>query len=235
MDLLDYRPYLDHEFRDEFDAWASSFKDPWSELDLELAQDDPNLHLGPASFLSPYNWESDRRLEHMNGQGIAAEIVFPNTVPPFYPSGFVTAGAPSTPEEYRLRWAGVKAHNRWLAEFCAEAPGRRGGLAQVFLNDIEDAIAEVRWAKKKRLAGIVIPPDHITKLVNLYERHLDPFWAACCELGCRSTGTRSRSTRQNLPTPGRPPRRSGHTNASCSSIAAWATWCWEGCSSGSLT
>jgi predicted TIM-barrel fold metal-dependent hydrolase len=182
-DLLDYKPYLERRFHEEFDDWAASFQDPWSNLDLELAQDDPNLHLGPASFLSPYNWDSDKRLEHMNSQGIAAEVVFPNTVPPFYPSGFVTAGAPSTAEEYRLRWAGVQAHNRWLAAFCSEASGRRGGLAQVFLNEVDDAIAEVRWAKDQGLAGILIPPDHISKLVNLYERHLDPFWAACSDLG----------------------------------------------------
>ena len=62
-------------FHEEFDDWAASFEDPWSKLDNELAQDDPNLHLGPASFLSPYNWDSDKRLEHMNSEGIAAEVV----------------------------------------------------------------------------------------------------------------------------------------------------------------
>jgi predicted TIM-barrel fold metal-dependent hydrolase len=181
-DLLDYKPYLARELHDAFDAWAPTFHDPWSLLDLELAEDDPELHLGSASFLSRYNWESDLRLEHLNSQGIAAEVIFPNTVPPFYPSGSVGAGAPSNAEEYRLRWAGVQAHNRWLVDFCAQAPGRRGGLAQVFLNDIDDAVAEVRWAKAQGLVGVLIPSDHMTQLVNLFERHLDPFWAVCAEL-----------------------------------------------------
>ena len=181
-DIADYKPYLEHEFHEEFDAWAATFSDPWSELDLELAQDDPNLHLGTASFLSPYNWDSDQRLVHMDSQGIAAEVVFPNTVPPFYPSGYITAGAPSNAQEYRLRWAGIKAHNRWLVDFCSKAKERRGGLAANFLNDIDEAIREVRWARDNGLAGVLIPADHMSQLVNLFERHLDPFWAVCCEL-----------------------------------------------------
>jgi predicted TIM-barrel fold metal-dependent hydrolase len=181
--LHDYRPYLDEEFHDEFDAWAATFREPWSDLDVELAQDDPNLRVGVASFLSPYNWDNDKRLAHMNSQGIAAEVVFPNTVPPFYPANFVAASAPANAEEYRRRWAGVKAHNRWLVEFCSQAPGRRGGLAQVFLTNVDDAVAEVQWAQKAGLVGVLIPSDHIAQLVNLYERRLDPFWAACSEAG----------------------------------------------------
>jgi predicted TIM-barrel fold metal-dependent hydrolase len=181
--LHDYRPYLESQLHDEFDAWAASFREPWSDLDVELAQDDPNLRVGVASFLSPYNWDSDQRLAHMNSQGIAAEVIFPNTVPPFYPANFVAASAPANAEEYRRRWAGVKAHNRWLVDFCSQAPGRRGGLAQVFLTDVDDAVAEVRWAKEAGLVGVLIPSDHIAQLVNLYERRLDPFWAACSEVG----------------------------------------------------
>ncbi len=177
-----YRPYLAHEFHDEFDAWAPSFHDAWDDLDAELETDNPNLRVGTSSFLSPVNWESDTRLEDQDSQGIAAEVIFPNTVPPFYPSGAVTAGGPNTEDEYRRRWAGVQAHNRWLRDFCDMAPGRRGGLAQVFLTNVDDAIAEVRWAKEAGLAGVLIPSDHTSQLVELYERRLDPFWAVCCDL-----------------------------------------------------
>ena len=60
----------------------------------------------------------------------------------------MTAPGPRTPEEYELRFAGVKAHNRWLADFCREAPNRWAGFAQLLLEDVEAAIAEVRWAKE---------------------------------------------------------------------------------------
>jgi predicted TIM-barrel fold metal-dependent hydrolase len=102
-------------------------------------------------------------------------------VPPFYPSGAVTAPSPTNAEEYRLLWAGVQAHNRWLVDFCNDAPGRRAGLAQVFLTNLDDAIAEVKWAKENGLKGVLVPADHQCSIVNLYERRLDPFWKACCD------------------------------------------------------
>jgi predicted TIM-barrel fold metal-dependent hydrolase len=186
-DLLDYRPYLEKQFRDEFDSWAKSFReDAWGRFDMTMGEkntdEDPNLRIGVSSFGSLYNWDSRQRLEHMDGDGIAAEIVFPNTVPPFYPRGIINAPGPATAEEYRLRWAGVKAHNRWLVDFCSQAPGRRGGLAQVFLNNVDDAVAEARWARESGLIGMLVPSDHTLKLANLYERRLDPFWAACVDV-----------------------------------------------------
>ena len=155
-----YKPYLASQHHEAFDAWAATFHDPWDDLDAELALQNPNLRVGTSSFLSPVNWESDHRLEHQNSQGIAAEVLFPNTVPPFYPSGVVTAGGPTSADDYGQRWAGIQAHNRWLKDFCGQAPGRRGGLAQVFLTNVDDAIAEVRWAKEAGLAGVLIPSDH---------------------------------------------------------------------------
>jgi predicted TIM-barrel fold metal-dependent hydrolase len=182
-DLLDYKPYLDREFRDDFDLWAATFTDGWGAIDTEqMDTDDENLRVGPASFMSPYNWDSDRRLAHLDGEGIAAEVIFPNTVPPFYPCGVITAPAPTTEAEYRRRWAGARAHNRWLVDFCNAVPGRRAGLAQVFLTDVDDAIAELRWAKDAGLAGVLLPSDHHRQLVNLFETRLDPFWAVCTEL-----------------------------------------------------
>jgi predicted TIM-barrel fold metal-dependent hydrolase len=88
--------------------------------------------------------------------------------------------------------AGIRAHNRWLVDFCSQTPGRRGGLAQVFLNDVDDAIAEVRYAKENGLMGVLLPADHILQLVNLYSPDLDPLWRTCAELDMpvhRHTGT----------------------------------------------
>ena len=125
--------------------------------------------MGHASFVTRYSWESDTPAEHMDREGIAAEVVFPNTVPPFYPSGIITALAPQNAEEYRYRWAGIKAHNRWLVDFCTQLPGRRAGLAQVFVDDLDDAIAEMRWAREPGLAGVLIPGD----VGALYEPRYD--------------------------------------------------------------
>jgi predicted TIM-barrel fold metal-dependent hydrolase len=182
--IRDYKPYLAREFHGEFEAWAKDFHDPWADFDKELADtDDEGLRIGVSSASSPYNWESEERVTILEGQGTVAEVIYPNTVPPFYPSGAVTAPSPTNAEDYRLLWAGVQAHNRWLVDFCNKVPGRRAGLAQVFLNNLDDAIAEVKWAREQGLAGIIVPSDHQLSIVNLYERRLDPFWKACVDYG----------------------------------------------------
>ena len=179
-DLWDYKPYLEQRYHDAFDPWANGFSDAWAD---ELDQDRPvNNRSGVASAAAPLNWDSQLRLDYIDSQGIAAEVLFPNTPPPFYPSGVLTSPGPRTPEEYELRFAGLRAHNRWLADFCGEAPDRRAGFAQIFLDNIDDAVAEVRWAKDNGLRGVLLPGDHVLKMVNLYYPKYDPLWAACAEL-----------------------------------------------------
>jgi predicted TIM-barrel fold metal-dependent hydrolase len=56
------------------------------------------------------------------------------------------------------RWAGLQAHNRWLVDFCADAPGRRAGIVQITLHDIEASVAEIRWAHDAGLRGGVLLP-----------------------------------------------------------------------------
>ena len=176
-DLWDYKPYLERRWHDEFDAWASSFEDAWGQVDP-----DSDYKVGVASFLSPISWDSARRREMLEAQGVVAEVLFPNTAQPFYPSGALTAPGPRSRDEYDHRWAGVQAHNRWLRDFCDEAPGRRLGLVQLFLDDLDAAIEEVRWAKDVGLKGVLLPPDHHLGITNLYYADLDPLWAICAEL-----------------------------------------------------
>ncbi|MEU3462488.1 amidohydrolase family protein [Streptomyces sp. NPDC006733] len=167
-DLLDYRPYLESGLHAEFDAWAATYVNPYEDL------------IAPEA---PRNWDSERRLAELEADGIVAEVVFPNTVPPFFPSGSLLAPAP-TKEEFALRWAGLRAHNRWLADFCAQAPGRRAGVAQILLNDVDAAVREVRWAKEHGLTGGILlpgaPPG--SGVPELYSGVYDPLWAVCDEL-----------------------------------------------------
>ncbi|WP_419993837.1 amidohydrolase family protein [Streptomyces boninensis] len=168
-DLLDYKPYLAAKHHDDFDAWAATYVNPYEDLLADTADK---------------NWNSARRLAELEEDGIVAEVVFPNTIPPFFPSASLMAPAP-TREEFEQRWAGLRAHNRWLADFCAAAPGRRAGVAQVLLNDVEEAVAEVRWAKEAGLTGGILlpgtPPG--SGLPELYSSAYDPLWAVCAELG----------------------------------------------------
>ena len=168
-----YREYLDPAWRDEFDAWRGRYKNPFRDL-----QDDGRTR----------NWDSERRLADLDAEGTACEVLFPNTVPPFFPTGVVIAPAPS-PEDFGRRVAGLRAHNRWLIDFVAEAPLRRVGLAQIALNDVDEAIADVVWAKENGLHGILLPgvsPD--TPWIDpLFSAAYDPLWATCQDLGMSIT------------------------------------------------
>src|SRR5687768_17609204 len=139
-DILDYRPYLASRWLDEFDAWAAGFENPFTDRFTTAELD--------------RNWDSAVRLAELEAQGIVAEVVFPNTVPPFYPlTSFFVPPAPESRIDYERRWAGLQAHNRWLADFCAASPGRHAGVAQLMLNDIDDALAEIAWVKESGLMG----------------------------------------------------------------------------------
>jgi predicted TIM-barrel fold metal-dependent hydrolase len=72
-----------------------------------------------------------------------------------------------------------------MADFCARRPERRAGIGQIFLNDIDDAIADATWVAEHGLRGGVllptIPPD-VKWVRPLYDPAYDPLWAALQEL-----------------------------------------------------
>ena len=170
-DIPDYRPYLESKWHDDFDAWAAEYDNPHEDL------------LGD---LGPRNWDSARRQADLEADGQVAEVIYPNTIPPFYPKSSLTAQPPSlTRADAERRWAGLQAHNRWLADFCAELPGRRAGVAQINLYDVEASVAEIRWAKEHGLhGGVLLPgtPPGIG-LPELHDKCYEPIWAVAEELG----------------------------------------------------
>ena len=167
-----YREFLDAKWIEEFDAWRGAYKNPFRDLS------------GSKRYR---NWDSDARLSEMEADGIVAEVAFPNTVPPFFPSASFMARAPETREDYDRRWAGLQAHNRWVRDhFVAPAPERRAGMAQILLNDIDDAVETVHWAAENGLRGGVllpgVPPD--SHLPPLYANDVyEPLWDAFEETG----------------------------------------------------
>jgi predicted TIM-barrel fold metal-dependent hydrolase len=166
----DYRPYLASRWHDEFDAWAASFEMPYEDL------------LGDKGAR---NWDSARRLRDLHADGQVAEVIFPNTVPPFFPKVSLASQPPAlTAADMERRWAGLQAHNRWLADFCAAAPGQRAGVAQINLHDVAASVAEVRWAHEAGLRGGVLlpgtPPG--SGLPQLFDACYEPLWQVCEEL-----------------------------------------------------
>jgi predicted TIM-barrel fold metal-dependent hydrolase len=93
-------------------------------------------------------------------------------------------GTPGSAEEVGRRWAGLRVHNRWLADFCAELPGRRAGVAQVWLHDIDEALDEIRRIRASGIfGGILLPiPPPGSPLPQLAHERYEPVWALCEEL-----------------------------------------------------
>jgi predicted TIM-barrel fold metal-dependent hydrolase len=123
-------------------------------------------------------WDSTARFSTLEGQGVVAEVLFPNGQP-FQVNRFEDVGRAANPE---LEAAGRAAYNRWLADFCSEAPGRRAGQAVVSFNDVDQAIRDIAWAKEHGLGGIMMPaltPGG----TNFFDPVLDPIWAAVEESG----------------------------------------------------
>ena len=167
----EYRPYLPSALHDEFDRWRLSFENPYGDLEGDDAS---------------RNWDSGRRLAELEADGVVAEVVFPNTIPPFFPQASLVHQPPgATAGDLALRWEGLRAHNRWLADFCAATPGRRAGIAQVLLHDVDAAVAEIRWAADAGLRGGVLLPGtpEGSGLAPLYAPDYEPMWAVCEELG----------------------------------------------------
>jgi predicted TIM-barrel fold metal-dependent hydrolase len=164
-----YREYLDPAYLEDFDAWRGKYKNPYKDL-------------GDTRRLR--NWDNEMRNGQQEADGVVGEVVFPNTVPPFFPS-FVLFAKPPTAEEYPHRHAGVQAHNRWLVDWCNEFPERRAGVGQVFLNDIDDALADIRWIKDHGLRGGLLLPNiapDVKWVKPLYDPEYDRVWELCQDL-----------------------------------------------------
>lgn len=169
-DVRDYKPYLPSKWHDQFDAWADAYQSPFDDLIHATAH---------------RNWDSTFRNAELDADGVAAELLFPNTVPPFFPtSALIVVNLPHTAAEFEERWAGVQAHNRWMVDFVNEEPVRRRGLVQIFPNDVDAALEEIRWAHSTGAFGGVltatVPPGH--SVPGFFHECYEPLWALCEEL-----------------------------------------------------
>lgn len=186
-DLMQYRDYLEPSYRDDFDSWAADYEVPYEDMKGEEGS---------------RNWDSQRRSADLESDGIVAEVLYPNTVPPFFPTSSLASSqaAVDDREDLRRRWAGLKAHNRWLADFCADARGRRAGVFQVMLQDVDEAVKEIRWAVEAGLrGGLLLPgaPPGSGLPPLYYHDYYGRLWTVCEELGvpvnCHSGGAAPRT------------------------------------------
>lgn len=180
-----YRDYVDPQYRDMFDMALPiqiEMTDKAEEIFL-LKEVNNEWRKNIQEHLTGA-WNYDKRIEVLNGDGIAGEVIFPDGVteqnaPPFG-AGLTLPTKNIMPE---LQWAGARAHNRWLSELCSKNPIRHFGVAVCpVLWDIDEAVKEVRWVSENGLGGVLLPL--MTDGFESYHHpKYDPFWQACEDLG----------------------------------------------------
>ncbi len=128
------------------------------------------------------------RVKDMETDGIWAEVIYPTAGRAVY-SGVLDS---------LLLTAICSAYNTWLADFCSVQPKRYKGIAMINIDDVGEALKQLKLAHKTGLAGVMIPvfpadgkpydsPDY------------EPFWALTEDLGIPvslHTGTSRRSPGQ---------------------------------------
>ena len=203
--VKDYREYFEPKYRADFDAeveatepmrvaWredpAGAFCKNFGFVPEQMVKDFaacPALQPGGA----PGARDPQERLRDMDRDGIAGEVLFSDgymeTHPVFFPGGGLrragSSGGPPEPKEIELQYAGARAYNRWLADFCEAGAGRWAGIAAVPFWDMGRAVQEIEWAANAGLRGGVLVPQETPELPLLNAPYYEPLWAACEDLG----------------------------------------------------
>lgn len=180
-----YREWLDPEYRDAFDQ---SLADRARMLELaqrgilneEFAEE---WHRENEEGLRG-GWDAARRDKELDADGVVGEVIFPDadavTSGASAPFGAGLASSAEIPSE--LLMAGARAHNRWLAELCADSPARRAGVAIVPIFDPEAAVAEITRARESGLRGGILIPSMWGSQPPYHDPRYEPVWAACEDL-----------------------------------------------------
>ena len=117
-------------------------------------------HVMPGAY-DPKEFLKDSELD-----GVHASVIYPSI-------GLILFKRPNSP----ILRETFKMYNDWMAEFCSEDLNRLKGVAMILLDDVEDAVKELRRCHDMGLAGAQIPtyPEpHRPYDDPWYE----PFWEA---------------------------------------------------------
>lgn len=181
-----YRDYLEERFRPQFDqhqAELSALR-AMAQQNTEF-RDKWEAKTGDGGLLAAY--DSDARNERLDGEGVAVEVLFPDA--DVLGTGRVSAspfgsglGSP-VGVDAELVMAGARAHNRWLADFCAKQPDRRIGVAVVPITcGVDEAVDEIEAVHDLGLGGVMIP----TRWMDAPGYHMpcyEPVWTTLERLG----------------------------------------------------
>lgn len=111
----------------------------------------------------------DKRLEDMDFEGVDVNLTFP--------SGWF--GTFTTGDDVALEASMYRAYNSWMADYCAAAPSRLGGVILVSGRDIKGSLEEIKKHGKSPWAWGILP--YAPYGMPLDHPDLEPVWAAAQE------------------------------------------------------
>jgi len=122
--------------------------------------------------VDPAAWEPSRRISLMDGQGIAASVLFPT----------MTLGLDDLGDQGFAN-ASAHAYNTWIAEFCAADPRRLRWAAVLPLADLAWALGELEWALAAGATTVMLSPIPTPSGQTLGSADVDLVWARLVEAG----------------------------------------------------
>ena len=187
-----YKPYLGSELHEQFDAWLETKYAGEAEAKRwrnaffsDEYQERFNATAAARGRPSDMGWEvpvdSDEvRIEQLEGDGVVAEIVFPDgnrDEPPW--RGFMDIQRYSA----ELRFEGARAWNRWMADLSTVRPNQHIGGVLVDLAEIDTALVEIRRGRETGLRSIYpgTPPEWTGLPAYTHPRY-EALWATAVEL-----------------------------------------------------
>ena len=123
------------EYHDDFDRWAAEFENPYDDTE------GPTPTATGARSAGCGRWRPTASSPRSSSPTLSRRSSKASLVE--QPPG-------ATDGDLERRWAGLQAHNRWLADFCSQAPGRRAGIAQIMLHDVDASVRADRVGQGQR-------------------------------------------------------------------------------------
>lgn len=118
---------------------------------LAAAGKDPKeITTGGVAFADLWRsgWDPKHRVADQELDGVGAEIIYPTV-------GMLLCNH----ADFDFKKACFEAYNRWLAEYCSEAPQRLYGMAQVSMKTPAIGVEELRHAHTMGFKGVMMPGD----------------------------------------------------------------------------
>jgi predicted TIM-barrel fold metal-dependent hydrolase len=122
-------------------------------------------------------FDADVREQDLDADGVAGEVIFPQMVT--FGGGLLQYRDEVAPEH---NLEGIRAYNRWLADFCQADIDRHAGVALMNVDDIDVTAREIRKAKEIGLWGGVLLPTSTGPHPFYHHPRYEPIWALCEEL-----------------------------------------------------